>query len=139
MKLSVSWNGDGGASAARRSFRPLKRTVFISYGENARRIGRTRRLPALSGALRAERTPQFARNFRHLQNVGKCTDWLAERGGFEPLVPQLTYARNLRGLGVLFDPNKSVCAGEKFVSQKFGCISALSGSLLYVRMTRLLE
>jgi hypothetical protein len=45
---------------------------FISHGENARRI---RRLPALSGALRAERTPQFARNFRHLQNVGKlaCT------------------------------------------------------------------
>jgi hypothetical protein len=71
MKLSVSWNGDGGANAAWRSFRPLKRTVFISYGENARRIGRTRRLPALSGALRAERTPQFARSFRFLQNVGK--------------------------------------------------------------------
>ena len=71
MKLSVSWNGDGEANAAWRSFRPLKRTVFISYGENARRIGRTRRLPALSGARRTQRTAQFARSFRVLQNVGK--------------------------------------------------------------------
>jgi hypothetical protein len=71
MKLSVSWNGDGAANAAWRSFRPLKRTVFISSGENARRIGRIRPGPALSGALRVERTPHFARSFLRLQNVGK--------------------------------------------------------------------
>jgi hypothetical protein len=43
--------------------RPLKRTVLISHGENARRSGRIRREVALSGALRAERTPHFARSF----------------------------------------------------------------------------
>ena len=42
---------------------PLKRTVLISHGENAGRIGRTLREVALSGALRAERTPHFARSF----------------------------------------------------------------------------
>ena len=83
LKLSCrpSWNGDGGANAAWRSFRPPKRTIFISYGENARRIGRTRRLPALSGPLRAERTPQLRAEFppspKCRQNVQ--TGW--RRGG----------------------------------------------------------
>jgi hypothetical protein len=84
----------------------------------------------------ARRRGLFRRSGRRIRRDG--TQW--RRGAdSNPRYRELTYARNLRGLGVLFDPNKSVCAGEKFVSQKFGCISALSGSLLYVRMTRLLE
>ena len=71
MKLSISWNGDGWANAAQSALRPLKRTVFISHGENARRIGRTRREPALSGALQAERTPHSAWSFYLLQDVWK--------------------------------------------------------------------
>ena len=39
MKLSISWNGDGWANAAQSALRPLKRTVFISHGENARQSG----------------------------------------------------------------------------------------------------
>src|ERR1700719_402066 len=65
----------------------LKRTVFISHGENARRIGRTRREPALSGALSAERTPHFARSFCLLQNVGKMYGLLGGEKGFEPSKP----------------------------------------------------
>ena len=52
-----------GRTAAQGRIPALKRTVFTSHGENARRIGRIRREPALSGAFRAERTPHFARSF----------------------------------------------------------------------------
>jgi hypothetical protein len=71
MKLSISWNGDGWANTVQSASRQLKRTVLISHGENARRIGRIRPGPALSGALRAERTPHFAWSFSLLQNVDK--------------------------------------------------------------------
>ena len=43
-----------GRTAAQGRIPALKRTVFTSHGENARRIWRFRREPALSGALRAE-------------------------------------------------------------------------------------
>lgn len=52
-----------GRTAAQGRIPALKRTVFTSHGENARRIGRIRREPALSGAFREERTPHFARSF----------------------------------------------------------------------------
>jgi Bacterial protein of unknown function (DUF899) len=71
MKLSISWNGDGWANTVQSASRPLKGTVLISHGENARRIGRIRPGPALSGALRAERTPHFAWSFSLLQNVDR--------------------------------------------------------------------
>ena len=52
-----------GRTAAQGRIPALKRTVFTSHGENARRIGRIRREPALSGAFRSEGTPHFARSF----------------------------------------------------------------------------
>ena len=42
-----------GRTAAQGRIPALKRTVFTSHGENARRVGRIRREPALSGAFRA--------------------------------------------------------------------------------------
>jgi hypothetical protein len=60
-----------GRTAAQGRIPALKRTVFTSHGENARRIGRTRREPALSGALQAERTPHSAWSFYLLQDVWK--------------------------------------------------------------------
>jgi hypothetical protein len=59
---------------------PLKRTVLISHGEKARRIGRIRREVALSGALPVERTPHFARSFLLLRNVRQNvrTGWRRE-------------------------------------------------------------
>jgi hypothetical protein len=43
-----------GRTAAQGRIPALKRTLFTSHGENARRIGRFEREPAPSGALRAE-------------------------------------------------------------------------------------
>ena len=60
-----------GRTAAQGRIPALRRTVFISHGENARRLGRIRPGPALSGALRAERTPHFAWSFSLLENVDK--------------------------------------------------------------------
>jgi hypothetical protein len=75
-----------GRTAAQGRIPALRRTVFTSHGENARRIGRIRREPALSGALRAERTPHFARSFlpspECRQNVE--TVWRMTQSGANP-------------------------------------------------------
>ena len=89
-----------GRTAAQGRIPALKRTVFTSHGENARRIGRIRREPALSGAFRAERTPHFARSFlpspECRQNVE--TGWRRE-GGFELPRPFSIRCRYCQRLG----------------------------------------
>ena len=60
-----------GRTAAQGRISALKRTVFMSHGENARRIGRIGVSRLTPVRFRAERTPHFARSFCPLQNVDK--------------------------------------------------------------------
>ena len=116
----------------------LKRTVFISHGDNARRIGRTRREPALSGALSAERTPHFARSFCLLQNVGKMYRLLGGEGWIRTLGAARAPMRRIRpAFGALFGPTKGIRAGENLFAWD-STTSALSSSLRSPRLTPML-
>ena len=76
--------------------RGLERTDFFSHGENPAQIERIRLELALSGALQAEKRHATRRFHRFSTISANPTDWLAERGGFEPPRPFRVYTLSRR-------------------------------------------
>ena len=66
---------------------------------------------------------------------GKCTDWLAERGGFEPSVPPVAiWAEFEREFAALFARIRASVLEREFVRLGFGSASDLSGSPSFARL-----